>query len=446
MRASTSQLGQRRYRITRTLRRNKAAKVIFEDVSNGDGILVADKVADANQAVERLLGVGYEGFSQSVILPQGQFDRFLRSQGGARRAVLTELLRLERYERMRRLAVQSKDKTAVEVQSFERQLGDYGQATPDAVETMRASVAAADEALRLRGDARVAVEATAAHLRAGRQMTRELEENEASLRKLVAVEADIELERRRIVANRRAEPLLPVIQAASEAKRRAGEAQTVLAGINNEAQVRKRALDQAAGSVDAATNGAKAIPAMRERIQALDRLHGTVAHVRQVRTKVGGLKKKSLEAAEAVRLGKLAVTGLVLARDEQHRATETARANRAAITFDASLYAVLEPLLVEASTAQTIDFDVTKRKQGVEKALEVAVAAEGAALDVEGQLNDSRSALVERQRQLHDVEHELEHARTSHMASELRGTLRPGDACPVYAGLPRFLPLKRQRS
>jgi exonuclease SbcC len=143
------------------------------------------------------------------------------------------------------------------------------------------------------------------------------------------------------------------------------------------------------------------------------------------------LRKKSLEAAEAVRLGKLAVTGLVLARDEHHRATETARANRAAITFDASLYAVLEPLLVKASTAQTIESDVTKRKQGVEKALEVAVAAEGAALDVEGQLNDSRSALVERQRQLQDVEHELEHARMFHIASELRGTLRPGDACPV---------------
>jgi DNA repair protein SbcC/Rad50 len=437
-------VGHQRYRITRTLRRNRPAKVIFENVTNGEGTLIADKVADANQAVERLLGIGFEGFSQSVILPQGQFDRFLRSQGGARRAVLTELLRLERYERMRRLAVQSRDKTAVEVESLERQLADYAEATPDALETLRLSVVAAGETVNRSSAARTAAEATASRLRSGHQMTRELEEKEEALRKLLACERTIEGDRASILASRRAEPVIPLLQAASEARKRANDAHVALTVLEDEARDAKRALDEAARSVDTATKVANGIPAMRERIQALDRLHGTFAHLRQVLPKLDELKIKTRQAADAVGSAKQGLNAAAVARDEQRLGTERARAAREAVTFDPSLQVVIEPLLVDASRAETIEADVVKRRKGVQKAHDVAQAAESAALNAEEQLTAAQSELLERQRQLEGLEHEVEHARMSHMASELRGTLNSGDACPVCAQAIEVVPLAEE--
>src|SRR5262249_34530156 len=158
---------------------------------------------------------------------------------------------------------------------------------------------------------------------------------------------------------------------------------------------------------------------------------GTFAHVRQVRTKVDEWKKKSLKTGEAGRLAKQALDGAVCVRDQQALTTEKARADRQSIIFNAPLHDVLEPLLVDASRAQTIDSEVAKRTKAVEKARDVARAAQRAALEVEQQVHDKRSEMLEQQRQLNELEHRLEHARMSNMASELRETLQPGEACPV---------------
>jgi len=59
------------------------------EISLGEG---ADRVGQAEDMIERLIGLTYDGFTRSVLLPQGKFAEFLTGgRGGAEpaRALMT---------------------------------------------------------------------------------------------------------------------------------------------------------------------------------------------------------------------------------------------------------------------------------------------------------------------------------------------------------------------
>jgi exonuclease SbcC len=97
-------VGADRYRITRsTPARTGATKVLLERADGeewaqyGEG---ADRVRDVNQIVRGLIGLDYNAFTRSVLLPQGKFAEFLTGDPKERRDILTELLGLSIFERM----------------------------------------------------------------------------------------------------------------------------------------------------------------------------------------------------------------------------------------------------------------------------------------------------------------------------------------------------------
>ncbi len=53
-----------------------------------------------NEAVEKLLGLKYEDFTQCVVLPQGQFADFLHAKPAERQDILLRLLGAEHYRLM----------------------------------------------------------------------------------------------------------------------------------------------------------------------------------------------------------------------------------------------------------------------------------------------------------------------------------------------------------
>lgn len=54
-------------------------------------------LAQAADKIEELLGLDYDTFTRVVLLPQNEFDAFLRGKPDERRAILTRLLSLEIY-------------------------------------------------------------------------------------------------------------------------------------------------------------------------------------------------------------------------------------------------------------------------------------------------------------------------------------------------------------
>jgi exonuclease SbcC len=94
--------------------------------------------------VDRILGLDYDGFTRSVVLPQGQFDAFLKGEPKERRKILVGLLNLSVYERMQQIANQRSSAARSEADFIKRQLEtDFGSATQEALEQKKAELKSA---------------------------------------------------------------------------------------------------------------------------------------------------------------------------------------------------------------------------------------------------------------------------------------------------------------
>ena len=98
-------VGEKAYTAARVVRRTKSGASTVEARLEGgpESIMGADEVTEA---VEGLLGLGFDHFTKCVVLPQGQFAAFLQDPAAKRQELLRQLLDLGRYRRVRELAVE----------------------------------------------------------------------------------------------------------------------------------------------------------------------------------------------------------------------------------------------------------------------------------------------------------------------------------------------------
>ncbi len=137
-------VGKERYRIARTVRPDKPSQQRFERITNGSTEPIADRVKEMRAEVDRILGLDYDGFTRSVVLPQGQFDAFLKGEPKERRKILVGLLNLSVYERMQQIANQRSSAARSEADFIKRQLEtDFGSATQEALEQKKAELKSA---------------------------------------------------------------------------------------------------------------------------------------------------------------------------------------------------------------------------------------------------------------------------------------------------------------
>jgi exonuclease SbcC len=108
-------LGESRYRVTRspkqlrprrrgtgtTMQEQQATLWNRTDCANGDsGTPIADGWSDVTAKVESLMHFRCEQFRQVVLLPQGQFQKFLLDKTSDREAILQALFQVERFAQM----------------------------------------------------------------------------------------------------------------------------------------------------------------------------------------------------------------------------------------------------------------------------------------------------------------------------------------------------------
>jgi DNA repair exonuclease SbcCD ATPase subunit len=115
--------GKKDYRLLRTLKRGGSAKLQLEvQDSKGDWDAISNKVFEVRQKVEEILGVDFDGFTKSIVLPQGEFDKFLRGDPVERRRILSDLLHLNIYEEMGKRARQIETNARIEQSMVEQHL------------------------------------------------------------------------------------------------------------------------------------------------------------------------------------------------------------------------------------------------------------------------------------------------------------------------------------
>ena len=99
---------------------------------------LAKDLDGVNEAVEKLLGLKYEDFTQCVVLPQGQFAAFLHAKPSERQEILLRLLGAEHYRLMMAKANQRASVAAQRAATYGEELLGYADATPAAEDAARA--------------------------------------------------------------------------------------------------------------------------------------------------------------------------------------------------------------------------------------------------------------------------------------------------------------------
>src|SRR4029450_7698433 len=173
-------VGKERYRVARSTPAHGGSKILLERWEDGEWSQAgegADRVREADAMIRQAIGLDYEAFTRSVLLPQGKFAEFLVGDAKDRRNILTELLGLELFERLARLAGEIKRMASAEAGANERLLStEYAGVTEEAVAEAAAvaaeaaardaSLAAAEGTLRMLADRWAETERSVQELRA----------------------------------------------------------------------------------------------------------------------------------------------------------------------------------------------------------------------------------------------------------------------------------------
>lgn len=94
---------EHRYIVTRSIKRKKtgeyySAVAKLVDITQKENFaVISDKAKEVTKAVEKIIGLTYEDFIKTVVLPQGGFKEFLVLENADRRSILQRIFGLEKY-------------------------------------------------------------------------------------------------------------------------------------------------------------------------------------------------------------------------------------------------------------------------------------------------------------------------------------------------------------
>lgn len=361
--------GGRRYRIARTRKTGKAGvtNCLLEEQKGGEWNTLTDSVREIEERVRGILGLDFHGFTRAVILPQGEFDKFLRGDPKQRTEILKDLLGLRVYERMMRAANERDKELGIKADTLGQQLASaYADATREnleRLETQRRDLLeqrAAQEKERERLEPMLPVAGELKRVRAeGEQAEGDLARARAELKEAEAGSAASE-------------------KALAECERKIGDL---------EAQLEATGYDEAAWS-----ELTQAVPLAR---QQADLQADLAARRNDRQAKAASLPRLEEEARKAAELLEAAL---------QARGEAQGRAGEAQQAFDDFRKAHGSGDLLRA------------RLDRLRKA-ETAMARLSAKEAVYGALAEAEAA--------------LDHLQTLNAAGEIRRHLKAGDACPV---------------
>jgi exonuclease SbcC len=403
----------------------EASRVHLERLEAGGWSSLTSNKAEAGEMITEAVGLNREQFTQVMLLPQGEFARFLRARDDDRRDLLTKLFGTQLYDRITaeldrrrhdaaRRREEAEQAVAAAVSAAAEAAGLDAGARADVLVLSRADRETwlKEAAVRIAGEVAVTgagLGVAVSDLAAARKADERAKQRAARMTRLTEALAALdehartrpEHERRdqRLATARRADPVRPLLAEVAEAAVAVGAAQDALrawmpepdqdalAGLGGrEAADRAEAAGKTASELqhladrEAGVAGQEADLAVLE--QAADETSARVTALeeaqRELPDRIARLEGECQEA-------RVAAAGL-----------DGARARRDAVMAQHS--AACQAAELEARVAAALSV------------LQAAVA------DHQAQV-DAHQALME--------------ARLNGMAAELAGTLREGDPCPV---------------
>ena len=420
----------------------QAMQVHLQRQEDGRWVSLSSNKAEVGELVTEAIGLSREQFTQVMLLPQGEFAKFLRSDDDERRRLLTRLFGTELYDRITAELEQRRREASAARAQAQAQIGTAAAAAAEAAgldAAQRADLLGlgrADRATRLKeigaelaGAMDVNHEALAVTARrlTAAQGTAQRESRAAELAVRVAdalarraaheaTRADHDARVARLDAARRAEPVRPLLAGLDEAQAALAAAGATVTSLDpagsGEAVVGGVVVGGAAGVGVAGGVAARAERATAEADEA-ERAAAELEHLVRQEADVPGRE------AGLSRLREAAVTaaGLV-SKLEQARQELPGRIDQAGERLTAARLAAAG-LADAVSQRDTLAGQLEAASRAAELAGRLA------------ELDTAARAAVDTHQELTDAYQQAMAARLENMAAELAGGLTAGDACPV---------------
>jgi DNA repair protein SbcC/Rad50 len=426
-------VGAVHYRIARTLRRSGTHTVRLEQLTaEGTPKSLADQVRDATEKMEQILGLDVAAFTQAVVLPQGEFARFLKAPKAERREMLGKVLKLDVYERMREQAQRRAIDRRGKVESLGKLLAeayvDIDDAALAALETEHAAVVGKLDGLRA---TREVAQADLARVQSAHARTRELRAAEGRRLELQAQAAEVDRSRGRLEGAARARPLLSLLDEAAQASGAAAIAAkaTQEARIAHDAaQKEHEARAEALASVQSA---ADAIAPMREQIARLNQVRGRLPERARVAAAVDRQTRDLDALAGELSALEAAIAAAKALQTRQQAAVDAARRAEAEAGYDPALGAVLERVRNRAVELGAARKDAVAAAAEVARKRDAVGALAARVVPLQAKAESARTTAEAALHELQAAEEAVRHAQVLDQANHLREHLRPGEPCPV---------------
>jgi len=383
------------YRVTRSTPSKGATKILLERrdgdawVQAGEG---ADRVREADALIRSAIGLDYETFTRTVLLPQGRFAEFLVGDARQRREILTDLLDLHLFERLARRAGECKRAANVEAETRARLLEtEYAGVTHEALAQAEAEaeVAAAREG-RL-AQAKSAVDRIAERGAEAARSVGDLRACGRDVREAAGTAAGV------------AEQLEAIAEALVVAAREAADAA-------REASSATATADRAAASLrkaEATWGRVRDLVATRVKAEAVAELGTRVA---ELRAAADAAKPVPATIAEALAVAEQAVAGHVAGAEAAMAALEGAR-EAVDLATHADLVAAVRSGLAVGDDCPVCGGRIetlpkARRVPALDKAKAALAKAEAAAASAKDALTEATAARETTERELRDAERE----------------------------------------
>ena len=401
------------------------------ELSEGEERLVSSRIQEVGHELGLLLGMSSEQFMQVVMLPQGEFQTFLRASSDERQTVLQKLFATQRFARIEEWMRDRTKELCAEAAEHERRVAQLlatiadrtGDDLPDSLSADRLG----DVGERARTWTRAAVDqAQAVHERA-------LHRERIAVEALATAEtADREAGRLTAAAARRRSAELVLTELAASEPRHAGELRT-LERHDRASLVRPllQPLAQCEQSLlRADERRARAVREL-ERLPELVRPDGpavtdcaavrAAVSERLTRLRAAVPKEQALaDTRSALATAEVALTGL--------RARLTSTADRAE-QLPAERQELLARVSAARATAATLDSATTALEAAQDR--HEAAGRIGAARQRHDDLADRSRAARDRAADARTAHLDVVERRLAGMAAELAGQLLDGSACQV---------------
>ncbi|HXF36225.1 MAG TPA: SMC family ATPase, partial [Actinomycetota bacterium] len=140
-------VGDERYRVARRTPVKGPSRAVLERLVDGEWRPEpASGVRGVDAAVVGIVGLDYDAFTRSVLLPQNRFAEFLVGDAAERRRILTELLGLELFERLGKRAGEIRRQAEAEAGAHRAMLErEYAGASEEAVARAEEAARRAEE-------------------------------------------------------------------------------------------------------------------------------------------------------------------------------------------------------------------------------------------------------------------------------------------------------------